>query len=96
MTKTQRVHLGFMIFWILMAVPTLTLWHSSILLVLIMSLYANIEASAAAFLSAPDGHDSVPKRLRTTNMSHGKGSMGRGDFPQKAGRGRGRSMGRYC
>jgi hypothetical protein len=36
-----------------MVVPTVTVWRDSILLVLLMSLYANIEVSVAAFLSAP-------------------------------------------
>lgn len=52
MSKTRIVHLGFVIAWILMIVPVLTIWQNSILLVLIMSLYANIEASATAFISA--------------------------------------------
>ena len=35
-------------FWVLMIVPTLLWWKQSVLWVAIMSLYANIEASAAA------------------------------------------------
>ncbi len=52
MSKTRRLHLGFLVFWILMIVPTVTVWKESILLVLLMSLYANIEASATAFIAA--------------------------------------------
>jgi hypothetical protein len=37
-----------MYFWILMIIPTLLWWKDSILWVLVLSLYANIEASAAA------------------------------------------------
>lgn len=43
------VHLLLGIFWIIMAVPTLIFWKDSILLVLIMSLYANIESSFSAW-----------------------------------------------
>lgn len=42
-------HLFLGIFWILMAVPTLIFWKNSILLVLIMSLYANVESSFSAW-----------------------------------------------
>lgn len=52
MNKTARLHLSFMVFWILMIVPTITIWRESILLILLMSLYANIEASCTAFLTA--------------------------------------------
>jgi hypothetical protein len=43
------VHLSLGIFWILMVIPTVLIWKDSILLVLLMSLYANIESSLAAF-----------------------------------------------
>lgn len=43
------MHLALGIFWILMALPTLLFWKDSILLVLIMSLYANVEASFSAW-----------------------------------------------
>lgn len=43
------IHLILGIFWILMAVPTFLFWKDSILLVLLMSLYANAEASFAAW-----------------------------------------------
>lgn len=44
-------HLVLGIFWIIMAIPTLIWWKDSILLVLIMSLYANVEASFSAWES---------------------------------------------
>jgi hypothetical protein len=72
MSKTRLVHLGFALLWILMIVPTLTIWQNSILLVLIMSLYANIEASLTAFLSAPKKKISK-QRIRikgSSNISH--------------------------
>jgi hypothetical protein len=75
MSKSQIVHLGLAIFWILMIGPTLTIWHNSILLVLLMSLFANVEASITAFLSAKPKPKRKRVELRTTNMSHGKGSM---------------------
>jgi hypothetical protein len=70
MSKTRIIHLIFMILWILMIIPTLTIWQNSILLVLIMSLYANIEASATAFISARK--KPMPRaRIRgSVNISH--------------------------
>lgn len=71
MTKTKILHLGFIIFWILMIGPTLTIWQNSILLVLLMSLYANIEASATAFLSADSKKKKTrPKIKGSVNISH--------------------------
>jgi hypothetical protein len=71
MSKTEILHLGFVIFWILMIVPTLTIWQNSILLVLLMSLYANVEASATAFLSAkPKEKRKRPKIRGSVNVSH--------------------------
>ena len=70
MSKTRTVHLGFAILWILMIVPTLTIWQNSILLVLIMSLYANIEASFTAFLSS-EKKSVQKKRIRgSSNIAH--------------------------
>lgn len=43
------IHLILAIFWIIMAVPTFLFWKDSILLVLLMSLYANIESSFSAW-----------------------------------------------
>jgi hypothetical protein len=60
-----------MIFWILMAVPTLTIWQESILLVLLMSLYANIEASATAFLSVKKPEKTKRAKIKgSVNVSH--------------------------
>jgi hypothetical protein len=41
-------HTYLMYFWILMIIPTLLWWKESVLWVALMSLYANIEASASA------------------------------------------------
>jgi hypothetical protein len=54
-----------------MVVPTLTIWQNSILLVLLMSLYANIEASATAFISSKPVEKKTRKRIRgSVNVSH--------------------------
>lgn len=50
--KSKQAHLALGIFWMLMAIPTLIWWNSSITLVLLMSLYANVEASFSAWESA--------------------------------------------
>ena len=41
-------HKYLMYFWILMIIPTLLWWSESVLWIAVLSLYANIEASAAA------------------------------------------------
>lgn len=41
-------HLAMAWFWMLLALPVLIWWRDSIAVVLIMSLYANIEASFSA------------------------------------------------
>lgn len=65
-----------MILWVLMIVPTLTIWQDSILLVLIMSLYANIEASATAFLSAKPVEKVPRKKIKgSINLSHRGGRI---------------------
>lgn len=53
-----------------MAAPTLTIWQNSILLVLLMSLYANIEASATAFISAKPVEKKKAKIKGSVNLSH--------------------------
>lgn len=62
---SKRVHLALGIFWILMAIPTLLFWHNSITLVLLMSLYANVEASFSAWEST-----------RTSNCNCGENGNG--------------------
>lgn len=47
-------HKYLMWFWILMIIPTLLWWKESVLWVALMSLYANIEASAAAKEASKD------------------------------------------
>lgn len=44
----ENNHMLLFWFWVLMAVPTLLVWKDSIMLVLIMSLYANCESSLSA------------------------------------------------
>jgi len=54
-----------------MIVPTLTIWKGSILLVLLMSLYANIEASVTAFLSAKPVAEPKKKKIKgSIDISH--------------------------
>jgi hypothetical protein len=54
-----------------MIVPTLTIWQNSILLVLLMSLYANVEASATAFLSAKPKEKRKRAKIRgSVNVSN--------------------------
>lgn len=60
-----RVHLGLASFWLLMAVPGLTIFKKSLLFVILMSLYANVEASLAAYQAAKDTA-SKSKRLRAS------------------------------
>lgn len=67
-SKAELAHLSLAIFWMLMAFPAVFFWKESILLVILMSLYANVEASLAAFLSAKPKRER-PK-LRATNLSH--------------------------
>lgn len=47
-------HLAMAWFWMTIAVPVLIWWRDSIMVVLIMSLYANIEASFAAHHGSKD------------------------------------------
>ncbi len=60
LSKTRWFHLSLLIFWVLMVIPTVTIWKESILLVLLMSLYANIEATATAFIAAKKGKKDEP------------------------------------
>lgn len=43
------VHLFLGIFWIILAIPALLWWKDSILFIILMSIYANAEASFAAY-----------------------------------------------
>jgi hypothetical protein len=66
---TRWIHLGLAVMWIILVVPGVLLWKESILFVILLSLYANIEASFAAYLSAPKKQPDR-KRLRSTNISY--------------------------
>lgn len=68
--KTRILHIGLAVFWVLMVIPTVTLWQSSILLVLLMSLFANIEASFSAAFAAKSNEDSVEKRPRIRSSKY--------------------------
>jgi hypothetical protein len=68
-SKTRKMHLGFMVFWLLMIIPTITIWKESILLVLLMSLYANIEASATAFISAKENNVNIDRPASRTSSN---------------------------
>lgn len=47
-TLKEDYHTYLLVFWVIMIIPTVLWWKESILWVAIMSLYANIEASASA------------------------------------------------
>ena len=44
----RNIHLGLGIMWILLLIPAFLFWKESILFVIVMSIYANVEASFAA------------------------------------------------
>lgn len=48
-TITVRFHATMTILWVLLIVPTVLWWQNSITWVIVMSLWANIAAHAAAF-----------------------------------------------
>jgi hypothetical protein len=50
--RGSRFHLVATIVWLALAVPTLIWWHSSILWVALMSLYANVVGHWAAYQAA--------------------------------------------
>lgn len=50
-------HLIMAIMWLCLAIPTIIWWKNSILWVLIMSLYANFEASMAAHHAKKNQND---------------------------------------
>lgn len=47
----KPIYLGLTIFWILMIIPSL-IWRDSVFLVILMSWYANVMATAAAYQGA--------------------------------------------
>jgi hypothetical protein len=48
-TAWRKRHLVLAITWILLVVPALLWWKDSVLFVILLSLYANVEASLAAY-----------------------------------------------
>lgn len=48
----RRFHLMMMIVWAVLAVPGILWWRESILFVIILSIYANFAAEAAAYQGA--------------------------------------------
>lgn len=48
-TFTTRFHATMTVIWLLLIVPTVLWWQNSITWVIVMSLWANIAAHAAAF-----------------------------------------------
>lgn len=45
----ERRHLWLAWFWLVLAIPALLWWKESVLFVIMLSLYANIESSLAAY-----------------------------------------------
>ncbi len=52
----RRFHLAMIICWVGLSVPGLTVWRESLVFIIACSLYANIEASFAAYMSARVEH----------------------------------------
>lgn len=51
-TALRRFHLTMVFVWLLLSVPGIIYWKESILFVIILSLYANMEGSFAAYMAA--------------------------------------------
>lgn len=60
----RNIHLGLGILWILLLVPAFLFWKESILFVIIMSIYANAEASFAAREGASAEKEQIESRKR--------------------------------
>lgn len=45
----ERRHMILAVTWVVLAIPALLWWKDSVLFVIILSLYANMEASLAAY-----------------------------------------------
>ena len=52
----RRFHLAMIIGWVGLSLPGLTVWRESLVFIIASSLYANIEASFAAYMSARVEH----------------------------------------
>lgn len=51
-TFLRRFHLTMIVVWLALAIPGLLVWRDAVWFVVIMSLYANIAAEAAAYQAA--------------------------------------------
>ena len=60
----RNVHLGLGIMWILLLIPAFLFWKESILFVIVMSIYANVEASFAAREGAASEKEQIESRKR--------------------------------
>ena len=60
----RNVHLGLGIIWILLLIPAFLFWKESILFVIVMSIYANVEASFAAREGASAEKEQIESRKR--------------------------------
>ena len=58
----RNIHLGLGILWILLLIPAFLFWKESILFVIIMSIYANAEASFAAREGAESENEQAKTR----------------------------------
>ena len=50
--RAARVHLSLIVFWVLLSVPTLLWWYDSVLLVLLINIYAIVVGHWGSYLSA--------------------------------------------
>lgn len=60
----RNIHLGLGIMWILLLIPAFLFWKESILFVIVMSIYANVEASFAAREGASSEKEQRESRKR--------------------------------
>lgn len=52
MTRSSRLHLVLMVFWILLAIPTLTIWREAVWWIGLISIYANVSTHWGAYEAA--------------------------------------------
>lgn len=64
----RNVHLGLGVLWILLLIPAFLFWKESILFVIIMSIYANAEASFAAREGAESESEQEKTRHQVDKM----------------------------
>ncbi len=63
--KHSRMHLIFLIFWVICIIPTLMWWRESILWVAFMSLYANIASHWGAF-EASKAKEDIEEKIKAS------------------------------